>query len=102
MRALALAAALAACGHAAPKPRVEPIETIDVRRACLHNPHRPTPAVTFRATVGATCTPWAACYSIRDAVALAWYMRALERWIDAAIVDCGEPPAPAGKPGASS
>lgn len=98
MRALLALAMVAACHHAPAVPGPRPIETIDVRRACLHNTTRPAPAVPFKAVTGATCAPWAACYELRDALALAWYLRALERWVDAALIDCGsEPPALPGK-----
>lgn len=86
-----------ACHHAPVEPPAVTIHTVEVRRGCLHDEAPTVPAAAFAPVVGAACAPWAACYDQRNAVALAWYLDELERWQHAAIIDCSEPPADAGK-----
>lgn len=87
-----------ACGHEPPKPPPSlEVHTVTVRRSCLHDERKPEPRDFTAITDGVA--PWAACYSAADAIALASYLRALERFADNAVTDCGSTSAPdAGAP----
>jgi hypothetical protein len=91
-------ASCGACGHAPTTPKPIEVHTVVVRRGCLHDEKRPAPTRDMAAVVGESVKPWGACYPLADAIALAAYLAAMERWIDNALIDCGSTPATSAGP----